>query len=101
MALTNAWEEKHAKVPDPRGFFVSRHDVVCASRRPPLAVIRGTVQDPTGAVLIEVHVRLVDEARNQSWEQTTNEEGFLSSGHWLFGNYRVEVEHPQLQERGD
>jgi hypothetical protein len=43
-------------------------------------VIRGTVQDVTGAVLIDVQVRLVDGARNQSWEQTTNEEGFLSSG---------------------
>jgi len=34
-------------------------------------VIRGTVQDRTGAVLIDAHVRLVDEARNQIWEQIT------------------------------
>ena len=44
-------------------------------------VIRGTVQDVTGAVLIDARVTLVDDARNQSWEQTTNEQGFLSSGH--------------------
>ena len=57
-------------------------------------VIRGTVQDPTGAVLIDVHVMLVDQARNQSWEQTTNEEGFFEFRALPFGNYRVEVEHP-------
>jgi hypothetical protein len=41
-------------------------------------VIRGTVQDPTGAVLIDVHVMLVDQARNQSWEQTRMRKVFLS-----------------------
>ena len=57
-------------------------------------VIRGTVQDPTGAVLIDVHVMLVDQARNQSWEQTTNAEGFFEFRALPFGNYRVELEHP-------
>jgi hypothetical protein len=57
-------------------------------------VIRGTVQDPTGAVLIDVHVMLVDQARNQSWEQTTNAEGFFEFRALPFGIYRVELEHP-------
>ena len=57
-------------------------------------VIRGTVQDPTGAILIDVHVMLVDKARNQSWEQTTNEEGFFEFRALPFGNYRVELKHP-------
>ena len=56
-------------------------------------VIRGTVQDPTGAVLIDVHVMLVDQARNQSWEQTTSEEGFFEFRALPFGNYRVELKH--------
>jgi hypothetical protein len=57
-------------------------------------VIRGTVQDPTGAVLIDVHVMLLDQARNQSWEQITNEEGFFEFRALPFGNYRVELKHP-------
>src|SRR4029453_15888261 len=61
-------------------------------------VIRGTVQDATGAVLIDVHVMLVDKARNQSWEQTTNEEGFFEFRELPFGNYSVEVEHPQFKK---
>jgi hypothetical protein len=52
-------------------------------------VIRGTVQDPTGAVLIDVHVRLVDQARNQNWEQTTNEEGFFEFRALPFGNLQA------------
>src|SRR6185503_9611255 len=55
-------------------------------------VIRGTVQDPTGAILIDVHVMLVDKARNQSWEQTTNEEGFFEFRALPLGHYRVELE---------
>ena len=41
------------------------------------SVIRGTVQDVTGAVLIDVHVTLADEATNQT--PTTDDErgGFL------------------------
>ena len=57
-------------------------------------VIRGEVQDSTGGVLIDVHVKLVDQGTNQSWEQTTNEEGFFEFRALPFGNYRVEVEHP-------
>jgi len=55
-------------------------------------VIRGTVQDPTGAVLRDVHVILLDQARNQSWEQTTNEEGFFEFRALPLGHYRVELE---------
>ncbi|MEK6337770.1 MAG: carboxypeptidase regulatory-like domain-containing protein, partial [Acidobacteriota bacterium] len=61
-------------------------------------VIRGTVQDSTGGVLIHVHVRLIDEARNQEREQTTNEEGFFEFRALPLGNYRVEVEHPQFKK---
>jgi hypothetical protein len=60
--------------------------------------IRGTVQDRTGAVLIDVHVTLRDEARNQVWEQTTIEEGFFEFRALPFGNYRVEVEHPRFKK---
>jgi len=55
-------------------------------------VIRGTVQDPSGAVLVAVHVLLLDRARNQSWEQTTNEEGFFEFRALPLGHYRVELE---------
>jgi Carboxypeptidase regulatory-like domain len=61
-------------------------------------VIRGTVQDSTGAILIDVHVMLVDQARNQSWEQTTNEEGFFEFRALPFGNYRVELKHPGFKK---
>jgi hypothetical protein len=61
-------------------------------------VIRGTVQDPTGAVLIDVHAMLVDQARNQSWEQTTNAEGFFEFRALPFGNYRVELEYPGFEK---
>ena len=61
-------------------------------------VIRGTVQDSTGGVLIHVHVRLIDEARTQEREQTTNEEGFFEFRALPLGNYRVEVEHPQFKK---
>ena len=37
--------------------------------------IRGTVQEATGAVLVGVHVTLLETARNQRWEQTTNDAG--------------------------
>ena len=62
-------------------------------------VIRGTVQDPTGAVLIGVQVRLVDQARNQSWEQTTNEEGFFEFRALTFGNYRLELNYPSFKKQ--
>ena len=61
-------------------------------------VIRGTVQERTGAVLIDVHVTLRDEARNQVWEQTTNEEGFFEFRALPFGNYRVGVDHPRFKK---
>jgi outer membrane receptor protein involved in Fe transport len=61
-------------------------------------VIRGTVQDSTGGVLSHVHVRLIDEARNQEREQTTNEEGLFEFRALPLGNYRVDVEHPQFKK---
>jgi len=56
-------------------------------------VIRGEVQDSTGNVMIDVRVKLVDQATNQSWEQTTNEEGFFEFRALPFGKYMVEVGH--------
>jgi hypothetical protein len=57
-------------------------------------VIRGTIQDPSGAVLVNVHVILHDEATNQSREQTTNQEGSFEFRALLFGKYTLKVEHP-------
>jgi hypothetical protein len=57
------------------GLFLAMSPLLLAQTA--TGVIRGTVQDVTGAVLIDVHVRLIEEARNQTWEQTTNEEGFF------------------------
>jgi outer membrane receptor protein involved in Fe transport len=62
-------------------------------------VIRGTVQDPAGAILVDVHVMLVDKARNQIWEQTTSEEGFFEFRALPLGNYRLEVEHPEFKKQ--
>src|SRR5262252_1887401 len=61
-------------------------------------VIRGTVQDRTGAVIPAVHVKLVDETRSQSWEEATNEEGFFEFRSLPFGNYTVEVDHPRFKK---
>src|SRR5215475_8915523 len=61
-------------------------------------VIGGTVQDTSGAVLTDVHVNLRDEARNQSWTQTTNEEGLFEFRALQFGTYTVEVEHPRFKK---
>ena len=57
-------------------------------------VIRGTVQDSTGAVVVDAHVLLIDQARNQSWEQTTTGEGSFEFRGLPIGNYRVELDHP-------
>jgi len=57
-------------------------------------VIRGTVQDPTGAVLVNVHVALRDEATNQSREQTTNQAGSFEFRALPFGTYTLQVEYP-------
>ena len=40
-------------------------------------VIHRTLQDATSAVVINVHVLVFDQARSQSWEQTTTEQGFF------------------------
>src|SRR4029453_13413440 len=63
-------------------------------------VIRGTVQDPTGAVVVDVHVTLVDEGTNQSREQRTNEEGFFEFRALPFGTYRIEAEQPGFKKEG-
>jgi Carboxypeptidase regulatory-like domain len=55
-------------------------------------VIRGRVQDTTGAVITDVHVTLVDERRNQSRDQTTNSEGFFEFRALPFGDYRLQLE---------
>jgi carboxypeptidase family protein len=41
-------------------------------------------------------VRLRDEARNQSWAQTTNAEGFFEFRALPFGDYTIAVEHPRF-----
>jgi hypothetical protein len=61
------------------------------------SVIRGTIQDATGAVLPDVHVTLRDETRNQSWTQTTNEDFFGYLG-VAVRHYTVEVEHPRFKK---
>ena len=61
-------------------------------------VIRGTVRDRTGAVLTNVHVRLRDEARSETWEQTTNELGLFEFRALPVGNYTVEVERPLFKK---
>ena len=57
-------------------------------------VIRGTVEDLTGAVVTDVHVKLVDDARHQSWEQRSNQNGLFEFRALPFGNYRIELDHP-------
>ena len=57
-------------------------------------MIRGTVEDPTGAVVTDVHVKLVDDARHQSWEQRSNQNGLFEFRALPFGNYRIELDHP-------
>jgi hypothetical protein len=55
-------------------------------------VIRGSVQDGTGAVISGVHLTIVDERRNQSRDQVTNAEGLFEFRALPFGEYRVEFE---------
>jgi Carboxypeptidase regulatory-like domain len=61
-------------------------------------VIRGRVEDTTGAVITDVHVTLVDERRNQSWDQTTNSEGFFEFRALPFGDYRLQLERPGFKK---
>jgi hypothetical protein len=56
------------------------------------SVIRGTVQDAAGAIIVDVNVLLVDRARNQSWKQTTNEDGGFEFRALPLGQYRIELE---------
>ena len=62
-------------------------------------VIRGTVQDTTGAVISDVHVTLADEGRNQRRDQTTNGEGFFEFRALPFGAYRLEFERPGFKKQ--
>ena len=61
-------------------------------------VIRGRVQDTTGAVITDVHVTLVDERRNHSWDQTTNSEGLFEFRALPFGDYRLQLERPGFKK---
>ena len=61
-------------------------------------VIRGTVEDLTGAVVTDVHVKLVDDARHQSWEQRSNQNGLFEFRALPFGNYRIELDHPGFKK---
>jgi len=61
-------------------------------------VIRGTVQDSTGAVLVNAHILLRSESTNQSREQTTNEQGIFEFRALPIGHYRIEVEHPNFKK---
>ena len=61
-------------------------------------MIRGTVEDLTGAVVRDVHVKLVDDARAQSWEQRSNQNGFFEFRALPFGNYRIELDHPGFKK---
>ena len=61
-------------------------------------VIRGTVEDPTGAVVVDVQLTLVDEATDQRREQRTNEEGFFEFRTLPFGTYRIEAEQPGFKK---
>ena len=61
-------------------------------------VIRGTVEDLTGAVVTDVNVKLVDDARHQSWEQRSNQNGFFEFRALPFGNYRIELDHPGFKK---
>ena len=61
-------------------------------------VIRGSVQDATGALIVGVHVKLLDETTNQLREEVTNPEGLFEFRTLPFGQYRVEVEHPRFKK---
>jgi hypothetical protein len=61
-------------------------------------VIRGTVQDPSGAVVVDVQVTLVDEATDQRREQRTNEKGVFEFRTLPFGTYRIEAEQPGFKK---
>jgi outer membrane receptor protein involved in Fe transport len=57
-------------------------------------VIRGTVQDTTGAVVVDVHLLVTDQDSNRTWEQMTNEWGLFEFPAVPFGRYRIEADHP-------
>ena len=56
------------------------------------ASIRGSVTDPTGAVVPRTTVRLVDVDRGSQTEAATGGEGFYSFANVRPGRYRIEVE---------
>ncbi len=61
-------------------------------------VIRGSVQDATGAVVADVHLVLTDEDSNRTWACTTNEQGLFEFPAVPFGHYRIDVEHPGFRK---
>jgi len=61
-------------------------------------VIRGSVHDVTGAVLVDAAVSLRNQATSQSWKQITNAEGFFEFRALPLGNYTVEVEHERFKK---
>jgi hypothetical protein len=62
------------------------------------SVIRGTVQDSTGAIIVEVNVLLLDQARNQSWKQITNKDGGFEFRALPLGHYRIELEKDNFKK---
>lgn len=88
------------EAPDRRHWSVSHGDLL-SSAQTSNGVIRGSVHDVTGAVLVDALVSLRNEATNQSWKQITNAEGFFEFRALLFGNYNVEVEHPRFRKEGN
>lgn len=61
-------------------------------------VIRGTIQDSTGALVADVHVTLIDEHRNRSWTQTANGQGVFEFRALPFGDYRLHLERPGFKK---
>ena len=61
-------------------------------------VIRGTVHDPTGAVVVNVHLTLRDQGTNQIREQTTSQEGSFEFRALPFGKYTLKAEHPGFEK---
>ena len=58
------------------------------------ATIRGTVTDPTGAVIAGAKVTVKNEDTGLTRTATTNSAGIYSFADLPVGSYRIEVEHP-------
>ena len=62
--------------------------------------MRGTVTDPTGAIIAGAKVTIKNEDTGLTRSVTTTSAGIYSFAELPVGSYRVEVEHPGLQVRG-